>query len=84
MQKETSAEMPEVKFFLENDGDWEEVGSLDVEVVPREGDVVAFDEPRAGHDDPVGNFLVTYVRHNHFWRFPDKHNIFVFLRDPND
>lgn len=75
--------MPKVKFFLEDDSEWEEVGTLDVEVVPREGEVVAFDEPRAGRDDPVGDFYVKKVKHYHFWQFTDKSEFFVFLYRPD-
>ena len=71
--------MPLIKIAVETDDEWEEVGELEVEVVPRVGEFLALDEPTVGK--PAGDFEVVSVKHYHCWRYPDKSEILVFLRD---
>ena len=74
--------MTKIKLAIQRDGDWVERGELNVEVVPRIGEVLALDEPGVGTDLPVGDFEVVQVKHYHFWQYPEQSEILVFLNDP--
>jgi hypothetical protein len=74
--------MPLIKIAVESDDEWEEIGELEVDVVPRVGEVLALDEPEAGTKQPAGDFEVVSVKHYHYWRYPEKSEILVFLRSP--
>lgn len=74
--------MPLIKIAVEIDDEWEEVGELEVDVVPRAGEVLALDSPMAGTQQPAGDFEVIGVKHYHYWRHPEKSEIMVFLRSP--
>lgn len=76
--------MAKIKIAVQRANEWEEVReSLDVDLVPRIGEVIAFDEPGHGTRLPVGDFEVVQVKHYHYWLYPEQSEIVVFIRDPN-
>ena len=53
---------------------------IDWPVLPRVGEIVALDD--AGTTGrPVGEFVVTSVKHYHYWMTPDEDEVVVFIRD---
>ena len=70
--------MIKVRFLVESDSEQHSYDA-EVEVLPRIGDSMGFDEARAGMNDLVGDFRVWAVKHYHYWRTPSENEIVVVL-----
>ena len=72
--------MAKIKIVMERTNKWQDVGELDVEVVPRTGELIAFDDADT-FKLPMGDYKVIQVKHYHYWRHPELSEISVFIRN---
>lgn len=73
--------MTKVKICLQCEGRWEEVADLEVEVMPRVGEAIAFDDV-GDTNIPPDDYIVYQVKHYHYLTATEKSEIHIFIGRP--